>query len=152
VLREQFDGVVEPPPLLLPPPHDIEPLLCGVARPLRPRLAGTTTVVINVICSPQGVQRFAATENNDKMMMELLMKDEVDAAAEDEQRLMILYALLRPREQLYVVPRRGGSRIGKTKNKDLHWLAGAMLLEYVDCVQHQEYEDYFICKKYCTRL
>jgi hypothetical protein len=56
--------------------------------------------------------------SDDKMMMELLMQDEVDIAADQEHRMMVLTAMLRYREQLAVVPRRCGSRAMKAKNKN----------------------------------
>jgi hypothetical protein len=56
------------------------------------------------------------------------MQDEA-AAADQEQWMMVMTALLRYREQLAAVPRRGGSRVGKAKNKNRHRLAGALLLE-----------------------
>jgi hypothetical protein len=44
--------------------------------------------------------------------------------------MMIFATLIRYRERLNVVPRHGGSRVGKEKNKDQHRhrLAGDMLL------------------------
>jgi hypothetical protein len=59
-------------------------------------------------------------DNDNEMMMELLMQDEAGAAADHEQRIMVLTALLRYREKLLAVPRRGGSRVGKAKNKNRH--------------------------------
>jgi hypothetical protein len=43
--------------------------------------------------------------------------------------MMVLIALLRYREQLAAVPHRGGSRVGKVKNKNRQRLAGALLLD-----------------------
>jgi hypothetical protein len=43
--------------------------------------------------------------------------------------MMVLTALMRYREQLLAVSRRGGSRVGKAKNKNRHRLAGALLLD-----------------------
>jgi hypothetical protein len=62
------------------------------------------------------------------MMMELLTQDKVDAAADQEQRMMVLTALLRYQE-LIAARRCGGSRVGKAPNKDRHRLAGALLLD-----------------------
>jgi hypothetical protein len=56
--------------------------------------------------------------SDDKMMMELLMQDKVVIAADQEHRMMVLTSMLRYREQLAVVPRRGGSRAVKAKNKN----------------------------------
>jgi hypothetical protein len=55
---------------------------------------------------------------NDEMMMELLMQDEADTTADHENQMIVLTALLCYREQLLTVPRRGGSRVGKVKNKN----------------------------------
>jgi hypothetical protein len=73
----------ECPHLLQVPPHAIAPILCVVAFPLHPRLAGRTSANINDVSSPhrQGVRRFAAIERNVEMMMVLLMKEEVDVNA-----------------------------------------------------------------------
>jgi hypothetical protein len=116
--------------------------------------------------------------SDDEMMMELLTKEEANAAADLEHRLVILAALLWLREQVNAVPRRGGSRVGKARNKDRHRLAGAMLLDsdyFTDDATHTlkdfrrqfrmnkelfmrivfsvwEYNDYFMCKKDCTGL
>jgi hypothetical protein len=68
-------------------------------------------------------------DNDDEMMMEFLMQDEADSAADHEQRMMALTALLRYQEKLLVVPRRGCLRVGKAKNKNRHRLAGALLLD-----------------------
>jgi hypothetical protein len=42
---------------------------------------------------------------------ELLLQDEADVTADQEQRMMVLMALLQYRELLNVVPRHGGSRV-----------------------------------------
>jgi hypothetical protein len=47
--------------------------------------------------------------------------------------MTVLIAMLNSREQLTTVPCRGGSRVGKAKNKNQQRLAGALLL----------YSDYF---------
>jgi hypothetical protein len=93
-----------------------------------------------------------------------------------QQWMMVLAALLRYREQLLVVPRRGSSRVGKVKNKNRHQLAGAILLDsdyFADdaantskkfwrhfhmkkelfmkiVIGMREYNDYFQCKPNCT--
>jgi hypothetical protein len=110
---------------------------------------------------------------DDEMMMELLMQDEADAAANQEQRMMVLTALLCYREQLATVP-----RVEKVKNKNRHRLASALLLgsDYFaedaantpkEFRHHfrmnkktfmkivfgvREYDDYFMCKPGCTGL
>jgi hypothetical protein len=66
---------------------------------------------------------------NDEIMMELLMQDEADVVVDHEQQMMVLTALLRYREQLLTVPCRGGSRVGKAKNKNRHRLVGALLFD-----------------------
>jgi hypothetical protein len=50
--------------------------------------------------------------------MVLLMQDEATTAAEQEQQMMVLIAMLHSRKQLTTVPCRGGSRVGKAKNKN----------------------------------
>jgi hypothetical protein len=57
---------------------------------------------------------------------ELLMQDEPEAVADQEQSL-VLALLLCYQEQLNIVPLHGGSRVGKVKNEDRHCLAGALL-------------------------
>jgi hypothetical protein len=115
---------------------------------------------------------------NDEMMMELLMQDEADTTADHEQQMIVLTALLRYREQLLTIPRRGGSRVGKVKNKNWHRLAGALFLDsdyFADDATNtpkefrhrfqmnketfmstmsgvREFDDYFMCKPDCTRL
>jgi hypothetical protein len=68
-------------------------------------------------------------DSDDEMVIELLMQDEADAAADQEQRMMVFTALLRYQEQLATVPRRGGSTVGKANNENRHRLAGALLLD-----------------------
>jgi hypothetical protein len=113
---------------------------------------------------------------DDKIMMELLMQDKTDVVVDHEQRMMVLTALLCYREQLLTVPRRGGSRVGKAKNKNRHRLAGALLLDsdyfakdaantpkefrhhflmnketFMKIVFGvREYDAYFMCKPDCT--
>jgi hypothetical protein len=79
--------------------------------------------------NPQGFQRFVAMDNDNKMMMHMLMKDEVGATADKQQRLLILTNLIRIRHQILTGPRRGGSRVGEAKNKDWHRLVFTMLLD-----------------------
>jgi hypothetical protein len=67
-------------------------------------------------------------DRHNEMMMEPLMQGEA-AAADQEQGMMILTALLRYQEQLATIPYRGGLRVGKAKNKNQHRLAGALLLD-----------------------
>jgi hypothetical protein len=114
-------------------------------------------------------------ERDDQMMMELLMQDEADAAADQVHEMMVLTTLLRYCEKLNAVPRRGGLRVGKAKNKNQHRLGGALLLDsdyFVDdaantpkeFLRHfqmnkelimkivfgvREYDDYFMCKPDC---
>jgi hypothetical protein len=68
-------------------------------------------------------------DNDDEMMMELMMQDEADTAVDHQQRMMLLAALLRYREQLLAEPRLSGSRVGKAKNKNRQRLASALLLD-----------------------
>jgi hypothetical protein len=66
---------------------------------------------------------------DDKMMMDMFVKEEVAAAVDQQQRLLILTNLIRIQQQINIGPRRGGSRVEKAKNKDQHRLSGAMLLD-----------------------
>jgi hypothetical protein len=54
-------------------------------------------------------------DSDNDVMMDLLLQDEADSAADQDQ--------------LADVPRRGGSRVGNTKNKNRHRLARALLLD-----------------------
>jgi hypothetical protein len=111
------------------------------------------------------------------MMMEPLMQDEA-AAVDQEQRMMILTALLRYQEQLATIPCWVGLRVGKAKNKNHHRLAGALFLDsdyFADDAENtpkkfpcrfqmnkelfmkivfgvREYDHYFMCKPDCTGL
>jgi hypothetical protein len=67
-------------------------------------------------------------DSDDEMMMELLMQDEA-AADEQEQQMMVLTAMLRYREQLAAIPRRGCSRVRKAMSKDRQRFACALLLD-----------------------
>jgi hypothetical protein len=75
------------------------------------------------------------------MMIVMLMKEDVGAAANQQQKLLISANLLHLREQINVVPRHGGSRVGKAKNKNRHRhrLAGAMLLDSYYFVDNATY-------------
>jgi hypothetical protein len=88
----------------------------------------------DIVCLPlrQGVSLFAAKDQDDEMMMEMLMKEEADVAANIQQRLLILTDILHLRDQINVGPGRGGSRARKAKNKGWHRLAGIMLFDS-DC-------------------
>jgi hypothetical protein len=63
------------------------------------------------------------------MMMEMLTQDEADTAVDHEQQMLVLTALLQHQEQLLAIPRWGGLRVGKAKNKNRHQLVGALLLD-----------------------
>jgi hypothetical protein len=71
----------------LPPTHLLS-FTAAVTTHSRRAPAGTNTIsVVNVICSrcPQGVRCIAAMDNDNEMMMELLMKEEADAATDREK-------------------------------------------------------------------
>jgi hypothetical protein len=61
--------------------------------------------------------------------MELLMQDKADVAIDQEHQMMVLIAFLCYQEKFAAIPCRGGSRVGKAKNKNRHRLAGALLLD-----------------------
>jgi hypothetical protein len=76
--------------------------------------------VVNIIvCSTRqhGVRRITAMDSNDKMMVQIFMQEEADATAEGQQRLLIFTSLLRLRQHIRNVPRRGSSRVEKALNK-----------------------------------
>jgi hypothetical protein len=61
-------------------------------------------------------------DNDNEMIMELLMQEGVDTTAVQEQRMMVLTALLCYQEQLVAIPRWDGSRVETMKNKNQHRL------------------------------
>jgi hypothetical protein len=67
--------------------------------------------------------------HDDEMMMELLMEDEADTTTNQEQQMMVLNALLHYQDNSPPSLARGGSRVGKAKNKNRHRLACALLLD-----------------------
>jgi hypothetical protein len=82
---------------------------------------------------------------------ELLMQDEPKAVTGQEQQMLVLALLLHYQEQLNIVPRHGGLRVGKVKNKDRHWLGGALLPDsdyFVDNATNipKEFRRYFRMK------
>jgi hypothetical protein len=107
----------------------------------------------------------------------MLMQEEAATTADKKQHL-ILTNLLRLRQQIVDGPRCGGLKVGKVNNKDRHRLVCAMLLDsnyFADNARHiakdfgwrfrmnkelfmrivfdiMEYDNYFMCKKYCTGL
>jgi hypothetical protein len=66
-------------------------------------------------------------DNNEEMMMELLMQDE--STDNQEHRIMVLNVMLCYQKLLTTVPRQGGSRVGKAKNKNHKQLAGPIFLD-----------------------
>jgi hypothetical protein len=70
-------------------------------------------------------------DNDEEMWMELLMQDKADAATKQEQRMMVLTAMLRYQEKLAPVPHWGGSRVGKAKNKNQQRLTRALCLTQI---------------------
>jgi hypothetical protein len=117
-------------------------------------------------------------DNDNAMMMKLLLQDEANVAAGQEQHIMVLTTLLHYGELLNIVPRRGGSGVRKEPNKDHHRQASALFLDFdyfVDTATSSpkefwhhfrmskelfmwivfgiiEYDDYFMCKKDSTKL
>jgi hypothetical protein len=82
---------------------------------------------------------------------ELLMQDEPKAVTGQEQQMLVLALLLHYQKQLNIVPRHGGLRVGKVKNKDQHWLGGALLPDsdyFVDNATNipKEFRRYFRMK------
>jgi hypothetical protein len=65
----------------------------------------------------------------DEVMTEPLTQDEVEAATDQEQRIMVLATLLCYREKLNIVPRCVWFEVGKAKNKDRHRFLGALFLD-----------------------
>jgi hypothetical protein len=58
-------------------------------------------------------------DNDDEMLVQLLMEEENTTVVRRQQQL-ILMSLLSICQPLLVVPRRGGSRLGKRKNVNRH--------------------------------
>jgi hypothetical protein len=82
-------------------------------------------------------------DSDDKMMMHQFMQNEKDVAADEEEKLLILAALLRLRARINAPPRWGGSRPGKKRNKDMQRMNGVVLLEvdyFVDNAIHTPLE------------
>jgi hypothetical protein len=61
-------------------------------------------------------------------MMEQLLQDEADATVDEDDKFMILACRLHL-HQLNAAPWRGGSRVGKRKNKDMQRMSGALMVE-----------------------
>jgi hypothetical protein len=69
--------------------------------------------------------------SDNEMMLYQLMQYEEDAAAYDEEKLLIMVALLCLclRAKINVPPRRGGSRLGKKRNKDRQRMNVVVVIE-----------------------
>jgi hypothetical protein len=117
-------------------------------------------------------------DSNDEMMMHQLVQGEEDVAANEEEKLLIMAALLRLRARINAPPRRGSFRPGKKMNKDWQRMQGAVMREsdyFADNAMHTplefwhrfrmnkelfmkivvgvwEYDDYFCCKKRLHRI
>jgi hypothetical protein len=117
---------------------------------------------------------------NDKMLAQLFMEVENTAAVRRHQHQLMLASVLRLRQPIVALaaPRRGGSRVGKKKNKEHHRQAEALLLDsdyFSDDATHtpkdfqrqlrmnkdmfmkivfgvREYDDYFMCKQDYTGM
>jgi hypothetical protein len=63
------------------------------------------------------------------MMLRQLMQEKEDAMADEEEKLLIMVALLRLHARINAPPQRVGSRPGKKKNKDGHRMHGGVMLK-----------------------
>ncbi|XP_051201476.1 uncharacterized protein [Lolium perenne] len=117
-------------------------------------------------------------DSADEMMVQLFTKELNAQAVLRQQQQLILTNMLRVRQPFFVVPRRGGSKLGKRRNINRHRKAGAMLFDadyFNNDATHspkefrrrfrmnkelflkivhgvREYDKYFMAKKHCTGL
>ncbi|XP_051210928.1 uncharacterized protein [Lolium perenne] len=117
-------------------------------------------------------------DSDDEMMVQLFTEDQDAQTVRRQQQQLILTNMLRVRQPFFVVPRRGGSKLGKRRNINRHHEVGAMLLDadyFNDDAAHsskefwrrfrmnkelflkivrsvREYDNYFMAKKNCTGL
>jgi hypothetical protein len=119
-------------------------------------------------------------DSDNEMLVQMFMEEENTVAIQWRQQRLMLVSLLHLRQPILAlaVPRRGSSRVGKSRNKERHHQAGALLLDsdcFADDTTHMtkdfrrrfrmkndlfmkivfgvsEYDYYFMCKQDCTGL